>query len=382
MWNLQDVLENVKSSTWPTPPPPLRELYAWGNNNRGQLGINAFNPPLEGSSPVQVGALTSWIGAEAGNTRNAVGLLRDGTVWSWGENNNGCSGQNEPELVDRSSPTQIGTETFWAEISMRGTTCIAQTTSGNLYGWGKNTLGDIGDGSAVNRSSPVQIGALTNWAQFSAGINQTHAIKNDGTLWAWGNSFNGELGDGTTVNKSSPVQIGSDTDWAFVSSGQGNVAAIKTDGTLYVWGTASNGELGDNQSATNRSSPVQLGSDTDWAFVYFGGFADRHAIKTDGSLYSWGLNNTGASGLGDIIARSSPVQVGALTNWSELSGHTARLAVKTDGTMWSWGFNGDGQQGQNDQVRRSSPVQVGSEVYWKRPRMHETAFAVVSDKNT
>jgi alpha-tubulin suppressor-like RCC1 family protein len=96
---------------------------------------------------------------------------------------------------------------------------LAVKTNGTLWAWGEGSLGKLGLGNVLNRSSPVQVGALSNWSQVSAKNSFTIATKTDGTLWAWGNNFYGWVGDGTTVNKSSPVQIGSLTSWQSANYG-------------------------------------------------------------------------------------------------------------------------------------------------------------------
>ena len=90
----------------------------------------------------------------------------------------------------------------------------APTLPRELYAWGNNSAGQLGDGTTTTRNSPVQVGALTTWLNISSGYNSTIAIKTDGTLWTWGNNAQGQLGDGTTVNKSSPIQVGSLTTWS------------------------------------------------------------------------------------------------------------------------------------------------------------------------
>jgi alpha-tubulin suppressor-like RCC1 family protein len=174
---------------------------------------------------------------------------------------------------------------------------------------GANRFGELGTGEGYT-SSPVQVGSLTDWDHVSSGSNHTHAIKTDGTLWAWGrNSFYGILGDGTTVDKSSPVQIGSLTDWALLSKNWGSLhsAAIKTDGTLWTWGYNVQGQLGDG-TTVNKSSPVQIGSLTDWANVSVGAYT-CWAIKTDGTLWAWGNGGNGILGDGTTVNKSSPVQM-------------------------------------------------------------------------
>jgi alpha-tubulin suppressor-like RCC1 family protein len=235
-----------------------------------------------------------------------------------------------------------------------------------LYSWGRGTEGQLGDGAAVTKSSPVQTGALTDWSQASFGWTHVGGVKTDGTLWMWGyNSYGGALGDNTTVNKSSPVQIGAETNWYQVSPGQFFTAAIKNNNTLWTWGINDDGRLGTNEFAgVDRSSPVQVGSLTNW-YQVSASAKNAAAIKTDGTMWSWGFNNAGA--LGDETAdnKSSPVQIGALTVWHQMSmGYIHGAAIRTNGTLWTWGYNLDGPLGQNNTTSRSSPVQVGSLSDW------------------
>jgi alpha-tubulin suppressor-like RCC1 family protein len=236
-----------------------------------------------------------------------------------------------------------------------------------LWSWGNNNYGQLGLNDVAKRSSPVQIGALTSWYQVAAGSNFTLAIKTDGTMWSWGTDSFGALGLNTSgVHKSSPVQIGALTTWSQIASGTSFSLAIKTDGTMWSWGRSNNGQLGlgEGGAYAARSSPVQIGALTTWSKVVAGG-EQSLAIKTDGTLWSWGSNSTGELGLNDAANRSSPVQIGALTTWSQIAGgnnHT--LAIKTDKTLWSWGYNYAGKLGLNDVVARSSPVQVGVLATW------------------
>jgi alpha-tubulin suppressor-like RCC1 family protein len=106
--------------------------------------------------------------------------------------------------------------------------------------------------------------------QVAPGDLDTVAVKTDGTLWAWGSNFNGQLGDGTTATyQLTPVQVGTDTDWAQASTGDGYTVAVTTDGTLWAWGWNDYGELGDG-TTTDRWSPVQVGTDTHWDSVSAG----------------------------------------------------------------------------------------------------------------
>ena len=229
-----------------------------------------------------------------------------------------------------------------------------------LYTWGANENGQIGDSTSVSKFSPVQIGTLTDWASVNPGADHTLATKTNGTLWAWGSGTNGQLGDGTTVAKSSPVQIGTLTDWASVSAGAGgnHSLAIKTGGTLWAWGLGSSGQLGINQG--NVSSPVFIGN---FANVAISGHA--LAVSANGTLWAWGLGSNGQLGDGTTVSKSSPVQIGTLTDWASVTaGSVHSLAIKTNGTLWAWGAAGSGQLGDGTIVNKSSPVQIGTLTDW------------------
>jgi len=248
-----------------------------------------------------------------------------------------------------------------------------------LWAWGKNNAGQLGLSDAITRSSPVQVGALVNWRSVSVGNFQSLATKTDGTLWAWGKNEYGQLGLGDYVYRSSPVQVGILATWGAIATSSRQSFALKTDGTLWSWGrNTGNGYLGLGDYVhyvgypwyTNlklsRSSPVQVGTLATWSAVSVGGSSFSLALKTDGTLWAWGTSGSeGYLGLGDLIKRSSPTQIGTLATWSQIgNGSRHSLAIKTDGTLWAWGHNVYGQHGLADFAARSSPAQVGTLATW------------------
>ena len=351
-------------------------LWSWGNNGSGQLGLG---DTTNRSSPVQVGALTGWSKISAGGGPgggHSLAIKNDGSLWAWGYNYAGQLGLGD--RTNRSSPVQVGALTDWSKIDGGDACTLAIKTDGTLWSWGRNSYGQLGLGDITHRSSPVQVGALTDWSKISSSkgstlTNFSLAIKTDGTLWSWGLNTNGQLGLGNITHRSSPVQVGSLTNWSEIAAGVNFSLATKTDGTLWSWGDNGQGRLGLGNT-TDRSSPVQVGALTDWSQVAAGGSTTTGyslSIKTDGTLWSWGDNGIGQLGLGDITDRSSPVQVGLLTDWSKIaaSGDSIfdfSLAIKTDGTLWSWGERSDGALGLDDMTHRSSPVQVGALTDWSQ----------------
>jgi len=347
-----------------------KSLWAWGGNSQGRLGLG---DAVQMSSPVQVGNLINWKSLSA-SINSSIAVKTDGTLWSWGSGASGVLGLNT--IINRSSPVQVGSLTDWKSAEVGISHCLAVKTNGTLWSWGSGAFGPLGLNTIINRSSPVQVGSLTDWKFVSSSTatssvgSHSLAVKTDGTLWAWGGNSQGRLGHNDLINRSSPVRVGSLTGWKFVSAGASASFAIKTDGTLWSWGNGTNGILGLGNTV-NRSSPVQVGSLTDWKFMSAGSNdsllanSSCGAVKTNGTLWSWGVNIGGKLGLNNTTTQSSPTQVGSLTNWKFVSfGYVGSNAVKTDGTLWSWGSGASGVLGLNTIINRSSPVQVGASTNW------------------
>jgi alpha-tubulin suppressor-like RCC1 family protein len=303
------------------------------------------------------------------NIASQLGNRTSPGFYAWGVNGSGQLGLGD--IVHRSSPVQVGSLTNWKQVAAGGGSggggyVAAIKNDGTLWSHGQNTNGQLGLGDRTARSSPVQVGTLTNWKLVSAGQYDTMAITYDGALWAiGGRNIIGALGLNDTNTRSSPVQVGSLTNWKSVTVGGSFSAAVKTDGTIWTWGINTHGQLGLGDR-TARSSPVQVGTLTNWRLVNTGQY-HTVAIKTDGTLWTWGRNQFGQLGLGDIVHRSSPVQVGSLTNWKLVVGgyyHTA--AIKTDGTLWGWGQATNGRLGDGTGTSKSSPIQVGSLTDWRQ----------------
>ena len=327
-------------------------MYSWGSNNQGQLGTNNLTYR---SSPVQVDNEEWTVISCAGN--GVAAIKADGTLWTWGYNGKGQLGQND--RVTRSSPTQVGALMDWSNVSatMYGGACVALKTDGSLWTWGPNATGQLGQGDEVDRSSPTQVGGLLTWAKVSGGTRAGAAIKTDNSLWIWGNNGNGQLGQGTTgAPIKSPVQIAGS--WSSVALGDNGEHAIRTTGALFAWGFPGAGQLGTN-SYVQFESPVQIGASLDWSLISANGSGTRAALKTNGTLWGWGSNSNGQIGDNTTIQRSSPVQIGSDT-WLTVSTGYQKAAIKTNKTLWTWGGNGSGQLGLGDTSPRSSPVQVGS----------------------
>ena len=337
-------------------------LYSWGDGNQGGSGQGDI---VDRSSPVQIGSQVVWQEISASFFASSLAITTTGSLWAWGRNDYGQLAQNN--IVYTSSPVQVGALNTWSYVSIGGFQTLALKTDGTLWAWGFNTYGSVGNSSVANVSSPVQIGAGTDWATIATGGYHSLATKNDGTLWAWGYNATGQLGQNNVAYASSPTQVGALTTWSKVAGGFNHTLALKTDGTLWAWGSNSSGQLGQN-NIVDKSSPVQVGALTTWNTL---GTGEEHTvvIKTDGTLWTWGRGDQGELGLnasGFYARVSSPTQVGAETNWSYVNrGENNTFSIKTDGTLWVWGDNDAGELGLGDVTLRSSPVQVGSDSWQK-----------------
>jgi len=361
VWNLQQVRDKQLQDLWSY--TGVSSLFTWGFNTNGQLG---HNDRTARSSPIQVASAASlWqYVSHCGDMNDGdhhFFTREDGTMWAVGGNTKGQLGQNNE--IKYSSPVQVPGTTWGPQMSVISTKSYAIKTDGTLWAWGNNSpsYGELGHNNKTNYSSPAQIPGTT-WSKVTSYGYSVIATKTDGTLWTWGANNFGKLGLNNTNNYSSPKQVPGTTWTGDIGGGNQFAAAIRTDGTLWMWGVNENGQLGQNgPHNTNYSSPKQVGSDTTWSKVE-GHVNSIVAIKTDGTLWAWGYNDSGNLGQNNTTKISSPVQIPG-TTWSNLAtGNQWTIATKTDGTLWGWGTNNQGQLGQNNsdgEYGYSSPVQIG-----------------------
>ena len=340
-------------------------LWTWGINTNGDLGSNNT---IGISTPI-----TTFAGQ--GNWKQislSGGIKINGDLWIWGT---GASGRlGNATVTNALTPiTTFAGGTNWKQLSSSNTNAAAIKTDGTLWMWGSGADGKLGNASTIDSSTPITTFAGgTNWRQVSCGGFHITAIKTDGTLWTWGNGSNGRLGNASTTNNSTPITtFAGGTGWKQVNVGTGpsaegsHTAAIKTDGTLWIWGSGAQAKLGNN-TINNSSTPVTtFAGGTNWKQVSCG-YRNTAAIKTDGTLWTWGNNVAGQLGINDTLTRSTPVTslIGG-TNWKQvsISGGTSGIGgvdfittIKQDGTLWVWGNNSNGQLGINNTVNRSTPV--------------------------
>lgn len=234
-------------------------LWGWG---QGQYMGNG--DLVDRYTPFQIGTSTDWLDISS-SCCNRIALKTDGTLWGWGVNDNGSLGLGAI-TTSVSLPTQIGNDTNdWTKISIGSdgnatSTCLVKKNNGNLLGMGMNSFGTVGIGSSNSVVSiPTQIGSDTEWNYIKTGGGSSFGISVTGELFGWGLNIVGELGDGTLINKNAPVSVGNLVLWKKIVISNAHTLALTIDNSLYTWGWNLYGQLGDG-TFINKSVPTSIGN--------------------------------------------------------------------------------------------------------------------------
>ncbi len=276
-------------------------------------------------------------------------LGSDGTVWTWGLNDQSALG--DPNIAQGAARTRPGLVGITDVVAVAAGTAhvLALKSDGTVWAWGRNDFGQLGDGTTTNRASAVQVLDLTGVVAIAAGNNSGMAIGGDGTLWIWGQS--------DAAYGSRPVRITSLSGVSAIAGGASNFSlAVKTDGaasgTLWSWGT-NGGRLGDG-TTTTRSAPVAVAQGVTSISA---GASEAYALTEAGGVLSWGLNSNGQLGDGTTADRFRPASIPTLTGVVSLAaGSQYGMALKTDGTVSAWGYNGYGELGDGTLTTHPTPT--------------------------
>jgi alpha-tubulin suppressor-like RCC1 family protein len=203
----------------------------------------------------------------------------------------------------------------------------------------------------------------------------------EGSLCTWGYNEFGQIGDntnspapftGSNIRSTPRQEFTNSNNWKQVSFGEYTASAIKSDGTLWSWGYNGYGQIGDNSIVNKTTVRQESTSSTNWKQISRGASFSA-AIKTDGTLWLWGRNDYGQLGDNTTASRSTPRQeFTSSTNWKQVTaGGFHCLAIKSDGSLWGWGYNEFGTVGDNTSSsvtppNRSTPTQVGTATNWKQ----------------
>jgi alpha-tubulin suppressor-like RCC1 family protein len=349
---------------------------AWvcGENVQSQLG-NGFIPSY--NSFVQVLPSMTFTGIADGLP---LLIKPDTTLWGIGDDNYGDLGNGA--TLETINPVQVGTLTGVTNVSGGAETHGFAVSGGKVYGWGNNTNGVLGASVSGEQHSPVQVGATTtgfnNIQQVYSGYQANFALKSDNTVWGWGMNGVGQIGDGTTTTRTTPVQIQTDlngnpfTGITALSNGTNYTLALKSDKTVWAWGVNSNGELGDG-TTTGRYKPVEVmksdGSGgttplTNIVQVLAGQGSEYYSLALDssGNVWAWGANSSWWLGDGTTTEHHIAEELTGVSNVTALAGQGASftIAFKSDGTVWGWGPNWSGAMAQGNGTAHPTPVSLSN----------------------
>ena len=304
------------------------------------------------------GAATVVLGLMAGGSPAAKAQGQLGPVFnpsgavSWGYNGWGALGDGT--MVDRSLPGPVsGLTSGVVQVVAGATDALAITSGGIVWAWGSNGYGQLGDGTLTDHDTPEQVAGLFGVRQVAASDDHSMALRSDGTVWAWGANDHGQVGNGVAgANQLTPVQVTGLTGVTKIAAGQRFSLALRSDGTVWAWGLGNQGQLG-NAGTFDSAVPVQTWA-TQVTSIAAGSDA-AYAIRSNSAgatVWSWGGDFCGDLGLGTTATGTTPMVtipqpvIGITTpNIVQVSaGQGYALALGSDGRVWGWGADKPGSQ--------------------------------------
>lgn len=277
-----------------------------------------------------------------GDSHTAL-IKRDGTLWMWGDNQMGELGDGT--TTERQVPQKVDGLKGVVDVSLGAQDTGAITEDGSLYMWGRNDYGQVGMGITGDSKTPIKnpVKIMDHVEKIALGNYHCAAITKDKELYVWGSNHYGELGNGKSgydQKETKPIKIMDHV--VDVDLGDYHTAAVKEDGSLYVWGDNYYGQIGDGTvGSTAVTEPKKVMEDV--KTVRLGGYTCG-AIKKNGSLYMWGNNDYGQTGIGSEEYYVTPAKIAENVAMLALGASNTAL-LKENGDMWIWGWNAYGQVG-------------------------------------
>ncbi|MCK5160783.1 MAG: hypothetical protein KAQ99_04335, partial [Candidatus Aureabacteria bacterium] len=324
---------------------PGGTVLAWGSGDKGQLGNGVSGTGYDEEAPVPVLNITNIVAVSAGSD-HSLALASDGTVWAWGEDTYGQVGDDTVGNIKDVPVNPLGLSGI-VSISAGHFHNLALDSDGNVWAWGYNNYGQLGNGTFDSAAYlPFQISGLSNIIAITAGGYHSLALDSDGNIYSWGRGSSGEMGDGTTDNRHTPAITATGLSYiAAIAAGEMSSYALRIDnvstwnGRVYGWGDNESGELaqgGDDWA--DKLSPVNVV--LAGAKAVAAGGNHTLFIKMDGTLEACGANSYGQLGDGTQESKNYLVPVTGLTDVvAAAAGLYESLALKSDGTLWVWGMS-------------------------------------------
>ncbi|MSQ27652.1 MAG: hypothetical protein EXR51_05900 [Dehalococcoidia bacterium] len=345
--------------------PNTGSTKAWGRNNYNQLGAtssNTCNSLPCSLSPLEVTSLGGALALAAG-AEHSLAVKGDGTVWAWDRNDAGQLGDGT--TTDRTAPIQVPGLSNVTAVSAGYKHSVALKSDGTIWTWGLNDKGQLGIGTTVEQHAPTLVTGISGVTRIAAGYKHNIVSKQDGTAWGWGWNLSGHVGDGSdgeVNNRLSPVQVLNLTNVVRVAAGEAHSLGLKGDGTLWSWGRNDSGQLGTGNlnyySTPHQVKKVGPGNQFLTGVTEIAaGEVHSLGLTASGSVYAWGDNDYGQLGDGDTYNRRNKADlvVGLTGPVTLYAGEYHSMAVK-NGTLWIWGRNDDGHLGDGTSTNRLLPT--------------------------
>ncbi|OZG50417.1 InlB B-repeat-containing protein [Bombiscardovia coagulans] len=327
-------------------------IYGWGWNGTKQIGDGTN---INRSTPVRVKTPPGvrFLKVSAGYN-HSLAIDTDGNLYGWGYNSNGQVGNGAAGLEPVGTPVRINTNIKFSNVSAGGWHSLAVSTDGEVYGWGLNTDGQVGNQSTAVQLTPTPIDRATNkealtgvkFTSVSGGGWHSLALDTNGKVWAWGADKYNQLGDGSNISQWHPVRVKSDISFTKISAGQFHSIGLDTSGKAYAWGSNNYGQLGDGTN-TPRTTPTPVKVDSGTRFKDISaGFNHSLATGLGGYRWSWGTNAQGQLGSGDTVNKTEPVQISTSPEMkTSTAGNGHSVSLDMDGKLQAWGRNDESQLG-------------------------------------
>ena len=288
------------------------KVWAWGDGPKGALGLGSFSDVKD---PTQVPNVSGVRAITAGHY-GSYALMGDGTVQAWGLNANGQLGNGNKE--NQNTPKPVKGLTGVKQVAAGRDFAMALLTGGTVRAWGMGSNGELGNGQTpAAQLTPVTVKkfdgtTLSGVSEIAAGRNTGLALVS-GNVWAWGENARGQVGDGTTVDQTRAVKVRGLSGVVDIEAGAEFSVAVKSDGTVWTWGFNNNGQLG-NGGTASRSTPAQVPGLSGVSGV---GCGRDHVIawkETTGDAWGWGLNTYGQLGLTTATSKQvKPIRITGIT---------------------------------------------------------------------
>jgi alpha-tubulin suppressor-like RCC1 family protein len=300
------------------------------------------------------------VAADSGYT---CGLITSGDVYCWGQNHTGQLGDGSTQ--DRLEPVRVMSGPSMLDVDVRYFHSCSVNNDGEGFCWGLNHLGQLGDGTGRPQERPRRVVNVVDLTAISAGAGHTCADSAGRSVYCWGDNSRGQLGDGSTVSKSSPTRVLGGGSLTYASAGGAHTCALlrpivpagPPGDDAYCWGDNTYGQLGDG-TTTSRLTRVPVSGMQDATRIGAGIFHNC-AVVSGGEARCWGRNNGGQLGDGSRISRSTPVEVDGGHSFEQLSAGLYHTCGVTSGDeAMCWGDNTYGQLGDGTTEDRTQPVLV------------------------